>query len=241
MSENTKLWDILGRTDPKHTKPFRRAGGFTGTAIKPIWSFRRMTEEFGPCGTGWGVMKPEFQVVPGHDGEVLVYCIVAIWYGDAKEAVFGVGGDKVVGKNKNGLSSDDEAFKKAFTDAATNALKLIGIGADVHMGLFEDNKYVNSMNEEFSDPAPKQVSTRPNGTKSSAQIKREADMPDGWNAFRREIEEAQTIFELDKRRLEWSRIAIKDGWNQTVMETAKEVIDQHREHVLNNQSVLEAG
>jgi hypothetical protein len=55
MSENTKLWDNLGRTDPAHTKAFTRGGGFKGTAIKPMWSYRRMTEEFGPCGKGWGM------------------------------------------------------------------------------------------------------------------------------------------------------------------------------------------
>ena len=53
MSENTRLWDMLGRTDPAHTKSFTRGGGFKGTALKPMWSYRRMTEEFGPCGTGW--------------------------------------------------------------------------------------------------------------------------------------------------------------------------------------------
>ena len=144
---NTDLWDRLGKTDPKHTKQFSRAGGFKGTAIKPMFSFRRMTEEFGPCGVGWGVNSPEFQVVPSGD-EVLVYCTVSIWHGNKEQFVYGVGGDKVAGKNRNGTFTDDEAFKKAFTDAVTNALKLIGVGADVHMGLFDDNKYLASLREE---------------------------------------------------------------------------------------------
>lgn len=153
MSENTKLWDLLGRTDPAHTKGFTRGGGFKGTAIKPMWSYRRMTEEFGPCGKGWGVGEPQFQVVPGPEGEVLVFCTASIWYrqDEAECRVYGVGGDKAVGKNKYGLQTDDEAFKKAFTDAVTNALKMIGVGADVHMGLFDDNKYVNTMKQEFSE------------------------------------------------------------------------------------------
>lgn len=173
MTENTALWDKLGKTDPKHTKKFKRAGGFEGTAIKPMWSYRRMTEEFGPCGIGWGVNRPEFQVVPAPEGEVLVFCTASIWYRhgatptpEAKDAgmqivygdqhtVYGVGGDKAVGKNKYGLAVDDEAFKKAYTDAVTNALKLIGVGADIHMGMFDDNKYVNTMTAEFNgEPAP---------------------------------------------------------------------------------------
>lgn len=149
---NTDLWDRLGKTDPKHTKGFKRAGGFSGTAIKPIYSYRRMTEEYGPCGVGWGVGQPTFQTVEAPEGEVLVYCTVSIWHGDRNNIVFGVGGDKAVGKNKYGIQTDDEAFKKAFTDAVTNALKLIGVGADVHMGLFEDNKYLSEVKQEFAAP-----------------------------------------------------------------------------------------
>lgn len=148
MTSKTELWDRLGKTDPSHTKQFKRSGGFSGTAIKPMWSYRRMTEEYGPCGEGWGINEPSFQVVPGPEGEVLVYCTVSIWHGVRDRTVFGVGGDKVVGKNKYGLSSDDEAFKKAFTDAVTNALKLIGVGADVHMGMFDDSKYVNERKQD---------------------------------------------------------------------------------------------
>lgn len=159
---NTNLWDRLGRTDPVHTKPFQRAGGFKGTAIKPMWSYRKMTEEFGPCGEGWGIHEPSFQVLPGADGEVLVYCTVSIWYGPAPvRVVYGVGGDKVISKFSSGLKSDDEAFKKAFTDAITNALKMIGVGADVHMGLFDDSKYVNELKQEIAEkaaPEPKIVS-----------------------------------------------------------------------------------
>ena len=151
MTDNLALWEKLGKTDPAHTKGFKRGGGFSGTAIKPMWSYKRMTEEFGPCGKGWGVCEPSFQVVPGPEGEVLVFCTASIWYGADKATVYGVGGDKAVGKNKYGLQTDDEAFKKAFTDAITNALKLIGVGADVHMGLFDDSKYVNTLKQEFSE------------------------------------------------------------------------------------------
>jgi hypothetical protein len=147
----TDLWDRLGKTDPKHTKPFKRSGGFSGTSIKPIYSYRRMTEEFGPCGEGWGINEPTFQVVTGSEGEVLVFCTASIWYGTKDKTVFGVGGDKVVVKQSSGLRGDDEAFKKAFTDGLTNALKMIGVGADVHMGLFDDDKYVNAMKGEFSE------------------------------------------------------------------------------------------
>lgn len=148
----TDIWDRLGKTDPSHTKEFKRSGGFSGTAIKPMWAYRRMTEEFGPCGIGWGIGKPEFDIQDC--GEVrLVYCTASVWYWQAnapeKAEVFGVGGDTVQGKNKYGATYDDEAFKKAYTDAITNALKMIGVGADVHMGMFDDSKYVNEAKSYF--------------------------------------------------------------------------------------------
>jgi hypothetical protein len=152
-ADNLRIWNALGKTDPAHTKGFSRAGGFRGTAIKPIWITQRLTEQFGPCGVGWGMGEPQFQVVPAGD-EVLVYCTTEGWYREAEKTatVYGVGGDKILTKRNDGkLFHDDEAFKKAFTDALGNAFKFVGVGADVHMGLFEDSKYVEDMRREFND------------------------------------------------------------------------------------------
>lgn len=158
MTTNTELWDQLKAVPKDAQKPFKRAGGFSGTAIKPMWTYHRMTEIFGPCGTGWGIETPEFQVVPAGD-EMLVYCTVSVWYavvgpaGDSRDGrLVGVGGDKVLSKNKYGASTDDEAFKKAFTDAVTNALKTLGAGADIHMGVY-DGKYQDRP-ESAPPPAP---------------------------------------------------------------------------------------
>lgn len=150
MTDNLVLWNALSKTDPKHTKSFNRAGGFRGTAIKPIWIVRKLTEAFGPAGTGWGINEPSFQVVPA-DGEILVYCTVSAWHGSRDNVLYGVGGDKVQVKRQGGSFCDDEAFKKAFTDAVNNAFKFIGVGADIHMGMFEDDKYVTATKAEFAE------------------------------------------------------------------------------------------
>lgn len=158
MPDNLELWNKLGKTDPEHTKKFSRAGGFKGTAIKPIYTTQKMTEVFGPAGKGWGMGEPSFQTVPGNDGQVAVYCTLALWWADAEgsvNTVYGVGGDMVVVKQSSGLRTDDEAFKKAFTDALSNAMKHIGMSADVHLGLFDDSKYVQQrQNEEAALHAP---------------------------------------------------------------------------------------
>lgn len=157
MTDNLDIWNKLGRTNPEHTKKFTRGGGFKGTAIKPIYTDQKMTEVFGACGDGWGYSQPTFQLVPGSDGQTAVYCWLSIWYrkpnGERSEPVHGVGGDFAVKKFSSGLTTDDEAFKKAFTDALGNAMKHLGMSADVHMGLFDDNKYLAQVTREFAEPA----------------------------------------------------------------------------------------
>jgi hypothetical protein len=159
MTDNLAIWSALAKTDPKHTKQFTRSGGFKGTATRPIYHVERMTETFGPCGTGWGFSEPTFQIVNGADGEVAVYCWLTLWYvnpatGKEVKPIPGVGGDFVVKKVKDRLVTDDEAFKKAATDAEGNAMKALGMSADIHMGLFDNSKYVSDLRREFDDDAP---------------------------------------------------------------------------------------
>lgn len=45
---------------------------------------------------------------------------------------------------------DNDAFKKATTDALTKLISHLGFNADVFMGQFDDNKYVEKMRAEFS-------------------------------------------------------------------------------------------
>ncbi|MBN1516356.1 hypothetical protein JXA32_07285 [Candidatus Sumerlaeota bacterium] len=157
---NTALWDAVEKTDPAHTKTFSRPGGFSGTAINATWLAKRATEKFGPYGIGWGVEIVEEQYQQGGPivlgGEVKGHQIVHIyriklWYKWGKErgAVPSLGQTTFVGINRNGVFTDEEAPKKSLTDAITKALSMLGFGADVHMGMFDDNKYVSDrMREE---------------------------------------------------------------------------------------------
>jgi len=243
MTDNLDLWDRLGRTDPAHTKGFTRGGGFKGTAIKPMWSYKRMTEEFGPCGKGWGVGEPSFQVVPGPEGEVLVFCTASIWYGPEKSLVFGVGGDKAVGKNKYGLQTDDEAFKKAFTDAITNALKLIGVGADVHMGMFDDSKYVNTMREEFSGGDGRARDQRSEqGRRQVENDKRvsAAEMKRGLEAIDQDLLDCATAEDVKKCGAIWASIFDRDGYTKDYRDAARAKFVARREVILNSDQKEEA-
>ena len=160
-ANNTRIWDVLFKTDPVHTKQFSRAGGFKGTAISPMWAVQRMTELFGPIGDGWGVEVRKTEVIQSpHTPEALVFCLVAVWYRESpKEDLKYVGpqwgGDRVFSTRKDGsIVADDEAFKKAATDGMSKCLSYLGLGADVHLGLYDDSKYVNAIGEQFDKARP---------------------------------------------------------------------------------------
>lgn len=221
---NRKIWDSLGKTDPAHTKGFARAGGFRGTAIKPIYTTLKMTEEFGPAGYGWGMGEPTFQTVAGSDGQVAVYCTVSLWYAAKPDdgerivnTVWGVGGDMVVVKQSSGLRTDDEAFKKAFTDAVGNAMKHLGMSADVHMGLFDDSKYVS---ERRAEEAAAQAADEPAAAPTAKPSK--AKMRESWGEMRDALDGCETIEDL---ALMWSGPAFKaefakmpEDWKQALVE-----------------------
>ena len=99
-AENLKLWESLYTTDPKHTKGFQRAGGFSGTAIKPMWAIYRATKEFGPVGKGWGWTEHQHVIESG-----MIFTQVSVWYmqGDQRcETGPQWGGTPIATKRKDG-------------------------------------------------------------------------------------------------------------------------------------------
>lgn len=191
---NLRHWAALERTDPAHTKPFDR-GRFKGTATKPIWNERHMTEHFGPCGIGWGMREPSFTLTEA-GSELLVFCTVALWYteGETIATVYGVGGDKVVRVERSGPYVSDEAYKGAYTDALGNAMKHIGVNADVHMGMFEDSKYVRALREEFAEtvaePAPP---PKPEPAKRRSEHPQRQEALDAYNRITEALEKAESL------------------------------------------------
>ena len=103
------------------------------TDINPMWRLKCLTETFGACGTGWYTeIRDVF--VERFEGEAVVNIVVALYYKDGEDwsrPVVGMGGSKLVSKERNGLYVDDEAYKKAYTDAIGICCKQLGIGADI--------------------------------------------------------------------------------------------------------------
>jgi ribosomal protein L34E len=75
--------------------------------------------------------------MPGEGGEVVLSFSLDlhVFYKDTNEwskPIHGVGGSKLVVKERSGLYTDDEAEKKAYTDAISVACKALGMGANVY-------------------------------------------------------------------------------------------------------------
>ena len=144
-----ELWDKLFETPPSQTKPFKRAGGFSGTAIKPYWCIWRLTEMFGPAGEGWGWQTGESETIHFQDGEALFHQQVTLWYRDREREALKHevgphwGATMMRVKRLNGSwFVDEEAAKKAVTDGLMKCASYLGLGGDVHMGMFDDSKYL---------------------------------------------------------------------------------------------------
>jgi len=139
--KNLEKWHQLARVPVERLKTIQ-FGALKGKSdINPQWRYKAMTEVYGECGKGWNHRLSDVQIVDGANGEVLIFVEVKVWAGD-KEFT-GVGGDKIVTKDKNGLRSNDEAMKMAYTDALGTALKYVGVASEIYEGNFDGSKYAD--------------------------------------------------------------------------------------------------
>ena len=133
---NMRIYDAVRAVPPEAIKPIT-AGRLKGKSdINPMWRIKKLTEQFGPCGEGWyteGVR--DWTVIQEKSLETAVFCELQLhtkgengW----SAPIYGIGGNTVIAAEKNGLYLDDEAYKKAYTDALSVACKALGIGADVY-------------------------------------------------------------------------------------------------------------
>ena len=138
MSGNMRIYDAV-RAVPEEAKRAITAGRLKGkTDINPMWRIKMLTEQFGPCGDGWGYTIDRLWIEEGAKGEKCANALISLWYrredGTRSEPVVGIGGNMLVANEKNGLYTSDECYKMALTDAISVACKALGFGADVYWG-----------------------------------------------------------------------------------------------------------
>ena len=136
MSDNMRIYNAV-RTVPEEAKRAITAGRLKGkTDINPMWRIKALTEQFGPCGDGWGYTIDRLWIEEGAKGEKCANAMISLWYrledGKKSEPIVGIGGNMLVANEKNGLYTSDECYKMALTDAISVACKALGFGADVY-------------------------------------------------------------------------------------------------------------
>jgi hypothetical protein len=142
QNANMRVWNAVCTTDPKHTKPVEFGRKFT--AIDAHYQIQEATRLFGPLGEGWGYDTGD---IAFHDGLVIVP--VTLWHGDRAKTFGPIYGSTTLRDRKGNI--DKDAPKKATTDALTKALSQLGFNADVFLGKFDDNKYVEDLKEQFDE------------------------------------------------------------------------------------------
>ena len=125
------------------------------TDINPQWRYEVMDETYGACGVGWKYEIERLWTEQGANSEVSVQATVKVFVKDDKgwsEPISGIGGSMLVENEKNGLRTNDEAYKMAVTDALSVALKFLGVGADVYKGLWDGTKYNKPKETQYITP-----------------------------------------------------------------------------------------
>jgi len=154
-----KLWNAVQKTDPKYTKDV--AFGRKFTAINAQYQIMEATKTWGPMGHRWWIESEIIKESPNVIIKVILYYPTPIILNDDCKInelkrpnipeyfgkVHQYGGCRNADK-------DDDAFKKALTDGTTKCLSLLGFNADIFLGMWEDNKYVEDLKQEKTTMAP---------------------------------------------------------------------------------------
>ena len=138
--------------------------------VNPQWRIERMTEIFGPVGDGW-VWEPIEQWVENG----VHYAHVVVQYkkadGEYSLLVHGYGGTKI------GNRDDSDVLKSSITDALSNALRYLGVGADVwySAGKSAEQNQFDTKYSSPTTPAKAQVQKRQTGLKKNDVAKAKAE------------------------------------------------------------------
>lgn len=161
---NMRIYDAVRAVPPEAIKPIT-AGRLKGKSdINPMWRIKVLTEQFGPCGEGWYTEGVRYwTVIQEESMEMAVFCELQLhtkFENGWSAPIYGIGGNTVIAAEKNGLYLDDEAYKKAYTDALSVACKALGIGADVYWQS-DRTKYSGVTEPDTRQPAAVQPAQQP--------------------------------------------------------------------------------
>lgn len=210
---NMRIWDQVEKTDTRYTKS-AKVGGQQITALNGTAMIMKATEVFGPVGFGfgWNVLEERFdkgaeifsgegdkRVSLGHElnhtVKIKFWAVVDGQRGEFEQ----YGCTQYLYKSKYGTTTDGEAPKKSLTDAIKKSLSMLGFSADVFLGLFDDQSYVEALKaEERIDDAVDKVAEKEAQAEERLELLRSTiDLMNSALTFR----EAKKISDSQVRRL----------------------------------------
>lgn len=157
--DNLEIYNRVRSVPPEALRPIT-AGRLKGKSdVNPMWRIKALTEQFGPCGTGWKYEVEKLWLEASGGAEVAAFALIGLYVrieGQWSEKIPGIGGSMFVASEKNGPYTSDECYKMALTDALSVACKALGMAADVYWDK-DPGKYstgVSPTPEALSAPPP---------------------------------------------------------------------------------------
>ncbi|MCP8350889.1 hypothetical protein DN387_21890 [Pseudomonas sp. FBF18] len=213
MTNNMSIWEKVQTTDTRFTKD-AKVGGQQITSLNGTAMIMKATEVFGPAGIGfgWNVVEERFdkgaEMFSGEGdkrvslGFELNHTIkITFWFMlDGKRGeIEQYGCTQYLYKSKYGTTTDGEAPKKSLTDAIKKALSMLGFSADVFLGMFDDQNYVQQLQAEqaIEQAEDKEAEIERQKQERLAFIKGTVDAMKGAQSFR----ELKKIHDAAVRRL----------------------------------------
>lgn len=145
--DNLELWNKVSTTNPNHTKKVNQRGGFT--AISAMYQIKQATEQFGPYGQNWGIKGCNYEYIRDSKNNIIELTLEAFFYYPG--GIFEISSDIR-------YNTGQDCRKKILTDVTTKALSKIGFNADVFLGMYDDNKYINQVKEMYKPVVKASVS-----------------------------------------------------------------------------------
>lgn len=152
-TDNKALWKRAFTTDPRAVKAIT-GKQYSGNSPKPYWIIERLTDEFGPCGIGWGFSIINERFERFSDTDTLHVAVVRFWYvldgqrGELEQ----VGQTKATyTTSKGSFLVDEDAPKKSVTDALVKCASYLGFAGDIFSGRWDDSRYVAEAAKEWRE------------------------------------------------------------------------------------------
>jgi hypothetical protein len=147
-NHNTRIWDQVKITDPKHVK---KLNSFLHT-VDAMHNVERMTKLFGACGHGWGWNLLRDTNIELQNGNMIKEILLQLWWKDPKDGkireVAPQAGVAAIVDPKSGRF-DEYYYKKAITEAFSKGTSLLGMSADVYFGMFDKPAYIEWATNKF--------------------------------------------------------------------------------------------